>query len=528
VVVAFQYAVLDLAWDRILEGPRWLPVFTPAIGLVLTWLVLRITRARGADTGEDYIRAFHDRRSQLPVRELLPKMLAGVATVGTGGSMGLEGPSLFAGGVVGDAVQRRFPRLFDREEARVMLVAGGAAGIAAVFKAPLTGLVFSMEVPYRDDVARHVLGPALVASASGYLVEATFRGVDPLIPILGGGRFRLRELGLAVVLGLVAGLAARMLVVVLREVGRRMHRVPPVWRLPLAGAVLAGIGALCLELYGAPLALGPGEVAIRAAAVGGLAAWALLTLFVLKAVATSVTVGAGGVGGLFFPLVVMGAALGGTFGRLVAGSGTLFPLAGMAALLGAAYHTPLAGVSFVAEATGKAGFVVPTFVATAAAYATVGGASISHRQRFRRISPVERMFDVPVTDVATLERATVPPTMHVDEFVRQSLERRYRTFAVVDADGVCLGVVDLTTATGLPPETWPDKTVGEIMREPSPVGLPQWTLHQALETMAAAQVDYLPILGPRGRLIGVVRSSEVLRLNAILDQIRTDAFRGPP
>jgi CIC family chloride channel protein len=306
-----------------------------------------------------------------------------------------------------------------------------------------------------------------------------------------------------------------------------MRLVPPAWRLPLAGAVLAGIGALSFRLYRAPLALGPGELAIRAAAVGQLAAWALLTLLILKALATAVTVGAGGVGGLFFPLVVMGAALGGAFGRLLAGSGTLFPLAGMASLLGAAYHTPLAGVSFVAEATGRAGFVIPTFVATAAAYATVGGVSISHQQRFRRATPVERMLDVPVTDVATLERATVAPDLRLDAFVRQSLMQRFRTFAVVDPDGVCLGIVNLTTATGLPPEVWPDKTVEEIMREPSPVGLPQWTLHQALETMAAAQVDHLPILGPRGHLIGVVRSSEVLRLNAILDQIRSDAFRGP-
>jgi CIC family chloride channel protein len=522
VVVGFQALVLDVAWEPILAGPPWLAFVTPGLGLLAAWGLVRLTRSRSPGTGEEYIRVFHDRRARLPVRDLGPKLLAGVATLGLGGSMGLEGPALFAGGTVGEAVQRRFAGFFDREEARVMLVAGAAAGIAAVFKAPLTGLVYAMEVPYRDDVARHVLGPALVASATGYIVEAAFRGVDPLIPVVGTGQFSLTELGLAVALGIVVGLVGRSLLMLLRRVERGMAPIRPTGRIALAAAVLALCGMASRALSGAPLALGPGEAAIHAAAVGELAGSALLALLVFKAVATSVTVAAGGVGGLFFPLVVMGAALGGAFGQMVSGSGTLFPLAGMASLLGAAYHTPLAGVSFVAEATGRAAFVVPAFVATAAAYATIGGASISHRQRFRRATPVEQMLDVPITDVATLERATVEPGMRIDDFVRLALEQRYRTFAVVDDAGALLGVVDLDAATVLDPALWPQRTVAGSMRPPVVVGSPGWTAHQGVEVMSAAQVDHLPVVEETGRLVGVVRSSEVVRLGQILEQVRDD------
>jgi CIC family chloride channel protein len=274
------------------------------------------------------------------------------------------------------------------------------------------------------------------------------------------------------------------------------------------------------------LALGPGEEAIRAASAGGIVVWLLLLLLGLKALATAVTVGAGGVGGLFFPLVVMGTALGAAFGRLVGTSGTLFPLVGMASLLGSAYHTPLAGVSFVAEATGRAGFIIPTFVATAAAYATVGGMSISHFQRFRRVGPVERMLEVPVVEVATLDRATVPANETLEEFVRSSLARRFKSYAVVDDHGRYVGMVELDAVMAVPSDQWPARPVTSTLSPDHPYGAPDWMVYRALDAMAAADVDVLPIVGEGGSLIGLVRTSEVFRLSEIVDRLRSD-FRHP-
>ena len=85
--------------------------------------------------------------------------LAGLATLGSGGPMGLEGPSMYAGAVVGSNLQRRLPRMFRDADRRVLLVAGAAAGVAAIFKAPATGAVFALEVPYQDDLARYMLPP---------------------------------------------------------------------------------------------------------------------------------------------------------------------------------------------------------------------------------------------------------------------------------------------------------------------------------------------------------------------------------
>lgn len=525
-VAGLQWLILDQGWERLLEhGELWTQLALPLGGLILAYAILRLFRTRNAATAEEYNRVFHDRRGRLSLKDLWAKLGASVATIGSGGSMGLEGPSLLLGGTLGDVVQRRFKRLFDGEDAKVLLVAGGAAGVAAVFKAPLTGLVFAMEVPYRDDVARHVLGPALIASASGYLVVVGIRGVEPLLPAFGAATFDMRDLALSLLVGFAAGVAGRMLVWLYRRIGAALRKLAPLPRIGVAGAALASLGAISWALTDRPLALGPGEELITAASLGGFSVGVVLALLAMKALATTITAGAGGVGGLFFPTVAMGAALGGVFEHMAgSGSGTLFPFVGMAAMLGAAYHTPLAGVSFVAEATGRAGFIVPTFVATAAAFATIGRASLSGRQRFRRAGSMERMLDVPMNDVLSTEGVAVPAGTSVDAFVHDyALGKRYKDFAVVDPDAAFMGTIELDRALAVPRDEWTATAVEAIAHNDIPVGAPDWSVREALETMARNNLDHLPVVAPDGRFMGLVIASEILALSEILERFRADA-----
>ena len=106
-----------------------------------------------------------------------------MATLGSGGALGLEGPSLYGGSALGAMIQRRLPKPFRGSDHRTLLVAGAAAGVAAIFKAPATGAIFALEVPYRDDMARRMLLPALVASASGYLTFVTLSSTTPLLSV---------------------------------------------------------------------------------------------------------------------------------------------------------------------------------------------------------------------------------------------------------------------------------------------------------------------------------------------------------
>jgi chloride channel protein, CIC family len=186
----------------------------------------------------------------------------------------------------------------------VLLVAGAAAGVAAIFKAPATGAVFALEVPYQNDLARRMLGPALIASASGYLVFVAIHGTDPLLEIHGAPPFSFKDLAGALALGVVAGVFARVFAAMLRA-AKRVTTSVSVWiRVPVAGAALAAIFAIGRGLTGENVTIGPGYNTIRWALDPGNSVWLVAAILVLRCLATPATVAGEGVGGLFIPLVV--------------------------------------------------------------------------------------------------------------------------------------------------------------------------------------------------------------------------------
>jgi CIC family chloride channel protein len=309
-------------------------------------------------------------------------MIAGVATLGSGAPMGLEGPSLYLGSGIGDALQRLYPRIFSAQNRRLLLVAGAAAGVAAIFKAPATGAVFALEVPYQNDLARHMLGPALVGAASSYLTFVAFHGTAPLVNVTGTPPFSTKDLVAALVLGLLAGLGARGFAWMLRSAKRITPRIPSWIRVPVAGASLAAIFVVVRLLSGENLTTGPGYDTIRWALDPSHSVALVAAILVLRCIATTTTVAGGGVGGLFIPLVVAGALLGRIVGGAVNALDTsLFTVIGIAAFLGAGYRVPLAAVVFVAEATGRPGFVVPGLLAAVIAELLMGGKSVTIYQR---------------------------------------------------------------------------------------------------------------------------------------------------
>jgi CIC family chloride channel protein len=382
VVAGFERVVVDGMVDRLLDLPWYVAAFGPLIGLILAAMVLRWPGGGASPaTADEYLRAFHDPGSELRGRGVPARVAASIATLGLGGAMGMEGPSLYMGAAIGSALQRRFARLFDGADRRLLLVAGAAAGVAAIFKAPATGAVFALEVPYQDDFARRMLLPALVASASSYLVFAAINGTEPLFPIHGAPPFSFRDLAGALLVGFGAGLGARTFAALLRGAKRVAATWPAHWRVPLAGLALALLAAASQGVTGRPLTLGSGYEAIRWASNPTHAVLAALALLILRCLATAATVGGGGVGGLFVPLVVAGALLGRVVGGVVASfDTTLFLVLGVAAFLGAGYRVPLAGVVFVAEATGHAGFVVPGLLAAVVAELMMGSASVTSYQ----------------------------------------------------------------------------------------------------------------------------------------------------
>ena len=227
VVAVLETLALHVLFERLLRQHIVVLAVAPVAGIALARVLLRIGgRETTGATSDEYIRAFHERRPRMPLRELPAKLLAGAATIGGGGALGLEGPSIYAGSSLGLVVHRRLGRFFRRDEAHVLLTAGAAAGVSAVFKTPATGVLFALEAPYDDDVTQQALIPSLIASAAGYTVFVALLGSEPVVPFLGdalsgnGGTalespFRLlgiADLLGALVLGVMAGLAGRCFV----------------------------------------------------------------------------------------------------------------------------------------------------------------------------------------------------------------------------------------------------------------------------------------------------------------------------
>lgn len=381
-VAAFDWIVADQAieWTKT-RGP-WLAAVLPGIGLIASVLIRRVVGGGvSPSTSDEYLVAFHDPRHRLGLRAFAARMLASIATLGSGGPMGLEGPSIYIGATVGDQTQRRLPRVFRGADRRVLMVAGAAAGVAAIFKAPATGAVFALEVPYHDDLARRMLLPALVASASGYLTFVAVHGTSPLFAIDSGTDFSLRDLVGAVAVGVLAGIGARAFAWSVRQ-AKSIASGNRLWTVLAAGVAVGGLFGAGRLLTGESVINGPGYEVVSWASHPDHSVWLVLAILGLRCLATSATIAGGGVGGMFVPLVVAGSLTGSAIGGVVnAHDLVLFIVIGVAAFLGAGYRVPLAAVMFVAETTGRPAYIVPGLLAAVAAELVMGASSVTSYQR---------------------------------------------------------------------------------------------------------------------------------------------------
>jgi CBS domain-containing protein len=241
-------------------------------------------------------------------------------------------------------------------------------------------------------------------------------------------------------------------------------------------------------------------------------------LFGIRMAATVVTLGAGGVGGLFIPLAVQGVILGQLTGQLLGSDRAgLYPTLGLAAFLGAGYRAPIAAVMFVAEVSGGS-FVVPALVAAAVSQLVAGPSSVAEHQQSVRLGHLERRFTMPVTSVLTTDVLTVPPDATTAEFVYlHALARRERSVAVVDGSDY-LGMVSLSEVSEIDRSLWDVTPVSEILRSDLPAVLPSWTLRDVILAMEGAGVDVLAVTDADHGFIGVVHEDHILKLDEILEE----------
>src|SRR5581483_11708341 len=464
-VAAFDSLTADAILARVTTAPVWLEVVAPLAGLLGAAAALRwLAGGASSATADEYIRAVPDPEARFDLRPVFGRVVACVATLGGGAAMGFEGPSIYLGAAVGAGVHRRLRRALWGVDRHVALVAGAAAGVAAIF---------ALEVPYQDDLASNALLPALVGGASGYAVYAAIHGTDPLIPVSGRPPLDLPDLLGAAVVGLACGLGARVFAWLLRQ-AKHVAAARPGWSRPVAaGVILGGLVLVSRAAFdGRAFSLGPGYRAVEWSLDPHRGLTAVAALATVRVVATTASVGGGGAGGLFVPLVVQGALTGRLIGGAIGGPNeSLFVVLGIAAFLGAGYRVPLAAVMFVAEATGRPGFVVPGLLAAVVAQLAMGTASVSAYQRRRRTGHVEQRAGLPIGTVLVRDAATADAGHTIARFFATHVATaRRRAVAVVDDAGRYAGMLFLADILDVDPATWPTTAVADVMRPDAPVG----------------------------------------------------------
>ncbi|HTX75909.1 MAG TPA: chloride channel protein [Terracidiphilus sp.] len=360
-------------------GPHglWLiPVVTTLGGLISGFIVYRFApeaEGHGTDTA---VNAFHRHEGIIRPRVAPLKMIASAITIGSGGSAGREGPIALITATLGSWYARLAHR--SEEQRRLLLLAGMAAGLAAIFRSPMGTGVFAVEVLYGNmEFEVGALLYTMCSSAVAYAVNGLFVGYQPLFHFAPSGAPAAMDNLWYGTLGILAGLVATFLPVVFYRTRDLFRALPiPLWTKPAVGALAVGLIALRL-----PQVLQGGYGWMQLAIDGKLALGLLLALVLAKTAAFACTVSSGGSGGVFAPSLFVGAMLGGAFAFAIHRPAAIFVVVGMAAVFGAAARVPIATMLMVTEMAGGFQLLLPAGLAVMIAYLLQGRLSLRLRYR---------------------------------------------------------------------------------------------------------------------------------------------------
>lgn len=524
-ITAIAVIILQKMWPPILAyflGHHWAIVPGLVLGCVLAGLIMQFfTPDPDEHSTEEVIRSYHEHQGHIRMRPFAAKLLAAVATVGFGGSAALEGPSIYGGGAIGSWMWARFRSLtnfrLDARDRRIMLICGAAAGMSAVFRAPLTGIVFALEMPYKDDIAHEALLPSLIASVVSFMTLSAFLGSAPLFDFAAAKSFTRTDLLWCALLGLIIGLVAMAFVITFRRF--RAFCVDlgwPHWVKMAAGGLLTGLcGVLFLHFYnGALVPLGPNYEAVGYILSGGHSSLELVNFGVFKLAATVFTLGVGGVSAMFVPLFLSGGAFGLAFAHSIVHSGSpaLYAAVGMASFIAAGYKTPLAAVVFVAEATGGHAFIIPALIGSAVAYAVSGDASASGDQRLHEAVRVTELQELPVSDIMQTELISASANITLREFAAMlHPHTRHEVFPVFDNENI-VGTCSLWSLSQVAPEKWGSTRIQEIMQPKVQRISPDTDATEALRLLLAEESEpMLLAVQAGGKVVGVVTKTNILQ-----------------
>lgn len=513
----------------------WLPIIPALGGLMVGPIVYNYaSEARGHGVPE-VMNAVARLGGIIRARVAAAKTIASAICIGSGGSAGREGPIIQIGSAIGSTVGQVFRMSGDR--VKILVGCGAAAGISAVFNAPIAGVIFSLEI-ILGDFAIKTFAPVILASVVSSVVTRTFLGNHPAFEVPSYTMVSAWELPFYVLLGILMGGLAVLFIRVLdgfEEVFDKMKITN--WVKPALGGLLLGTIAI---FY--PQVLADGYQTIRLTLYGDLAIWLMVILVFVKMVATSLTLGSGNSGGVFAPALFMGATAGGAFGVVVH---KLFPtitappgayaLVGMAGLVAGATHAPITAMLIIFEMTSDYRIILPlmiTVVISAMVASKLLPQSIYTLKLFKRGIDLQGGKDINVLKSHRVEQVmdsqfetiaaatTLLDIFHVIERSRESY------FVVVDRQGLMKGVLSFQDIRNLLSQHTLDYLViAQDLVVPETLVLhADDDLEQAYNRFGQRDFLLIPVVerdNPR-KVVGVVRRETLIDYynKRLIDQLR--------
>ncbi|CAN5151333.1 chloride channel protein [soil metagenome] len=541
------YDPLRAAGEKVIGGSAaphtrlWLLALIPAIGALIGGFLTRYSPECRGGGGDATIDAFHHEDGIVRRRVLWVKPLASIATLGSGGSGGREGPTMQIGASLGSTVGRYLG--VSARERRVLMVAGVAAGISAVFRAPLGAALIAIEMLYRDDFESEALIPSVLASVIAYSVSISVFGEATLFGHLPPYAFKPGHIPLYIVLAIVVSAGASLFVGTLRLAQQISKRLPvALWLRPAVGGLSLGVFvALFLHFIGPTVGHGESGLGILGGGYGAAqvaisgADWLplgwrgveiLVLLALVKILASSLTIGTGGSAGDFAPALAIGGMLGGAFGlaaRIVLNDPSIepgaFALVGMGTFYGGVANVPLAALVLVCEIAGSYELLVPLMLAEGVAFLALRKVSLYPAQvPSLRDSPAHRRDNDPLSqlrcaDVLRRDRTFLKfaPSTKVPELTAQITNAPDQdVFPVVDAGGVLCGIISAEALRVIAsnPELHQLAVAADLMLPPVSVPL-EADLRAAAQLMVSRDLRSLPVLDAGGAVVGLIDEHDI-------------------
>lgn len=514
----------DMASETLLAVSWYRRLLMPMIGgLIVGPLIYFLAReARGPGVPEVMIAVIVKNSIIRPI-VVLVKILASALCISSGGSVGREGPIVQIGAAIASTTGQLL-RL-SPVQLKTLVGCGVAAGISATFNAPIAGALFALELIV-SDFGLTPFTPILVSSVSAAAITRQFRG--NILEFVNLSQFTMKshvEFAFYLILGVAAGFVAYLF-------SRSIYRLEdifnktkiPLWIRPAFGGILVGIIALRF-----PHVMGVGYDTIEEIFDGKLMLNTMMFLVFLKILATSLTLGSGGSGGVFAPSLFVGAMLGGAFGTIfhkyfpsITASPAAYALVGMAAVNGACTMAPLSAIIVLFELTNEYGIILPLmFTVVIATFITrkLSPESI-YTEHLRRKGITSHHGEdmnivrmISVKDVLRHDEVTISENVKFEELVRLALETHRNNIFVIDNNGKYKGAIqllDLKYVLSNPEELSHLHHIVDFINELPPVSIDQ-SLDTVIDHFAVTGFDRLPVVDSQQNIAGSVIMSDIIR-----------------